>query len=493
MPDPLLEEVFKLSGSPTYTFVRPLEYAKLLIALRSPGRGVVIEGPSGIGKTTAVTRALEELGLAERVLRLSARRKQDRELIGELPEMNDIGIVIVDDFHRLDEEVRRQVADYLKVLADEEDPKSKLIVVGINRAGASLIRFAHDLVNRIDTIRFEANPDERVREVIAKGEKALNIAMPICDEIVEGANGSFYIAQMLSHETCIAADIMEASHDLVRTSVSYQVVLGRVMDRLGDAFMQTASDFARGSKLRREGRAPYLHMLKWLAEAEEWSIDLERAAALDTKLKGSVTQVVEKGFLATLLKDENIGALLHFDSETKVLAVEDPQFVFFIRNLAWQKFAERIGYLTLEFDSTYDFALSFSGKERELAAMICAYLEEQEFEVFYDKNEEHRILAENIEDYLGPIYRSEATYIIALLSDDYPTRIWTKFESKQFKHRFGSKSVIPVWFSNVSPSAFGEDQVTGGLVVNVAAARMDEAKRLAGVIANKLKARKLSQ
>lgn len=253
MPVLLLEEVFKLSGSPTYTFVRPLEYAKLLVALRSPGRGVVIEGPSGIGKTTAVTRALEELGLSDRVLRLSARKAHDRELIADLPSMDDIGIVIVDDFHRLDESVRRQVADYLKTLADEEDKNSKLIVVGINRAGESLIRFARDLVNRIDTIRFEANPDERVREVVAKGERALNIALPICHEIVEGANGSFYIAQMLSHETCIAAGLMEASTDPIRTNVSYQVVLSRVMDRLGDSFLRTATEFARAASSGGKG------------------------------------------------------------------------------------------------------------------------------------------------------------------------------------------------------------------------------------------------
>lgn len=47
MPAPLIEDVFKLSGIPTYTFVRPLEYEKLLVALRTPGRGLVIEGPSG--------------------------------------------------------------------------------------------------------------------------------------------------------------------------------------------------------------------------------------------------------------------------------------------------------------------------------------------------------------------------------------------------------------------------------------------------------------
>src|SRR5688500_9128733 len=62
MPDPKLEEVFKTSGLPTFTFVQPVEYSQLLIAIRTAGRGVVIEGPSGIGKTTAVEKALDELG-----------------------------------------------------------------------------------------------------------------------------------------------------------------------------------------------------------------------------------------------------------------------------------------------------------------------------------------------------------------------------------------------------------------------------------------------
>ena len=159
MPPPLLEEVFKLSGVPGYTFVKPLEYDKLLVALRTPGRGVVIEGPSGIGKTTAVTRALGEQGVEEKALRLSARKKEDRELIAVLAEMKDTGVVIVDDFHTLDETVQKQLADHLKTLADEERTDTKLIVVGINKAGDSLVSFAPDLNNRIDTIRFETNPD----------------------------------------------------------------------------------------------------------------------------------------------------------------------------------------------------------------------------------------------------------------------------------------------------------------------------------------------
>ena len=85
-----IEEVFKVSGTPTYTFVQPIEYQQLLVALRTAGRGVVIEGPSGIGKTTAVNNALAELGLSGSALKLSARKKEDVKLISELPSLSPL-------------------------------------------------------------------------------------------------------------------------------------------------------------------------------------------------------------------------------------------------------------------------------------------------------------------------------------------------------------------------------------------------------------------
>ncbi len=135
----LLEDVFKRSGIPTYTFVPPLEYEKLTVALRTAGRGVIIEGPSGIGKTTAVVNALRSLGQDQAALTLSARKKDDRDLIAEIPSMTNVGVVIIDDFHRLETEVKAQIADFLKVLADEERADVKLIVVGINRVGDTLV------------------------------------------------------------------------------------------------------------------------------------------------------------------------------------------------------------------------------------------------------------------------------------------------------------------------------------------------------------------
>ena len=162
MPDaPLrLEEVFKIGGVPTYTFVQPAEYARLKVALRTHGRGLIVEGPSGIGKSTAVARALTELGSSEITQALSARDPGDVGYIELLPTTDDFGTVVIDDFHVLDNDTRRQIADLLKRLADTESERSKLIIVGINRAGDSLIDHAPDLANRIDTIRFEVEPPQ---------------------------------------------------------------------------------------------------------------------------------------------------------------------------------------------------------------------------------------------------------------------------------------------------------------------------------------------
>src|ERR1022692_847463 len=120
-PVPVLElqDVFVTQGFPQYTFVQPVEYTRLLVALRTAGRSIVVEGPSGIGKTTAVDRAIADAGISSKVLSLSARKPEDVNLISTLPSQLPYGIVVIDDFHRLSDSIKKDIADLMKVLADE--------------------------------------------------------------------------------------------------------------------------------------------------------------------------------------------------------------------------------------------------------------------------------------------------------------------------------------------------------------------------------------
>lgn len=465
--NPRLEEVFKLSGVPTYTFVKPQEYERLLVALRTPGRGVVIEGPSGIGKTTAVTKALDEIPGGANALKLSGRRKEHRELIAALPSMDKVGVVIIDDFHRLDDPVRAEIADYLKFLADEEDTESKIVIVGINRAGESLINFARDLSGRLDVIRFEANAVERLIQLVREGSQILNIDLPE-REIALSAYGSFHLTQLLCHTACLSAAVTVAQRTTQFISTPVHVIIEKVVDDLSMTFMDSAIKFASGPRLSREGRAPYLHILKWLSTTQDWTLSLDREVGKHPELRASVTQVVEAGHLADFLqKNTDLNSLLHFDPRTHIFAVEDPKFFFFIRHLTWGKFSELVGFLNTGFTSRYDFALSFSGTERGIAKKLFELLSDLEFSVFYDSNEQSRIMATDIEEYLAPIYQSEATYVICLLSSAYPQRIWTKFEGRQFKSRFGAESVIPVWIDD-APTVFDQTGKIGGYFIKTA-------------------------
>ena len=72
------------------------------------------------------------------------------------------------------------------------------------------------------------------------------------------------------------------------------------------------------------------------------------------------------------------------------------------------------------------------------------------------------ILSQDHQSYLAPIYKSEASYIIPLLSKSYPTRIWTGIGSSAFKADFRDNAVIPIWFVDVDENMFDESKKYGG-------------------------------
>jgi hypothetical protein len=96
------------------------------------------------------------------------------------------------------------------------------------------------------------------------------------------------------------------------------------------------------------------------------------------------------------------------------------------------------------------------------------------------------ILAVDIEEYLRPIYQSEARFVIALLSLAYPKKIWTKIESDQFRERFNTGDVVPLWFSDAPTGMFDESRRVGGLTFDVSLPVRQEVERIVGVLLRKL-------
>jgi len=461
-PDPLLEEVFKISGIPTHTFVKPRHSDRLMVSLRTKGRGVVIEGPSGIGKSTAVASTLKELGMDAQVLMLSARSAEDIEIIRELPRMKSFGVVVVDDFHRLHTTDQNEIADLLKILADSERADSKLVIIGINQAGVALISYAPDLANRIDRIRFESEPDTKITEMIRKGEAALNIEIRATESIVGGSKGSFYLAQLLCHEVCTQSGVTEHQDIKLEVKTLYSAVRREVMERQRVKFGPAVKNFVRGPKFRTGGRAPYFHILRWLTDSDVWSIRLPEEYRRHPNEKPSVKQVVDQNFLLRLCQGDDIAAILHYNSDAKTLSVEDPHLMYYLSNLDWPGFIAEVGFTNVASDRPYDVALTFTGEDRPFAEKLYDHLSEFELSVFYDKIEEPRILANNVEAVLGPAYQSDSRFVVAVLGPKYGEKRWTLFEASKYKHRIDKDEVIPIFSTKVPRNAFDPLLEKGG-------------------------------
>jgi replication-associated recombination protein RarA len=153
----------------SHTFVEPDDFFEFKMALRQPGLGVVLEGPSGVGKTTLHRQAvLQDADRLGEVPVLSARRPADVVKIRRLFK-GHTGLIAVDDFQRLPSELQDQLADYLKLLADD-DASGKLAIVGIPDTAQNLIELRPDIATRVRVFRLGRVADDLLVQMMEKAK-----------------------------------------------------------------------------------------------------------------------------------------------------------------------------------------------------------------------------------------------------------------------------------------------------------------------------------
>lgn len=421
----LVEEVFVRAGVPKVTFVQPSMFDQLRIALRTPGLPVILEGPSGIGKTTAVRQALEALGLAADAQWLRCRLPREAEIVKALPGTEQIGTFIIDDFHRLAQDDQERLSDHMKIVADAQNEKLKIVLIGINSTGKTLMRFSPDLALRLEILKMHTDDEDAMNALLSQGEAALNIKFSNKEEISREAMGSFQICQLLALYSCTEAKINETQSDLTEVNIPIERVRKKLMSLLTQQWQRLAMAFACGPSFSSRGRAPYLTLLKWLSEDNDWTLDVRAALERNPQERGSVGQVVDRGYLEKFVNDANdrFADFISWSPHSEMLSIESPQAYFYLRNQPWTAFARSCGFRDIEFAEKYDFALSFGPGGRDLARAMAKILVEHQLSVFFDEDFLADSLGEDIEQYLGPIYRDESKFVIPIITSDYPDRV----------------------------------------------------------------------
>ncbi|WP_322480505.1 TIR domain-containing protein [Thermogemmatispora sp.] len=342
-----LDEVFKRAGLPTVTFVPPSNFERLKLALVEPGRGVVIEGPSGIGKTTAVQKAIRQLGKWEigqeqqqTITLLSARMPADRERLASLPDWHQ-GVVIIDDFHRLEPGLRQELIDYLKLLADTQPEDRKLVIIGIPGTGQSFISsIAFDTATRFDHFKMGRASDKEILQLIKQGEQALNVTFECKDEIIRLVDGSFVLTQFLCYYLC-------AYYKAIQTQLSHVVIRSGLTEAIQDLMGTLEMKFGLAIRQFAAAGGPYdqtgLYLLEVLSQNREGVLWLSLLQRAEPGRAHDVERFLSQCWPQLVAAHPELTFHLFCDPSVGVLLAEDPTLIFYLRHCRFDLLAREIG------------------------------------------------------------------------------------------------------------------------------------------------------
>ncbi|AUB39529.1 DNA polymerase III, delta prime subunit [Nostoc flagelliforme CCNUN1] len=384
----LLHQVFKESGVPTITFVEPANFYRLKMALAHPGRGVVIEGPSGIGKTTALKEALRQLktsGYDNKITILSARFPDHVEKLRSLDTWQE-GIIAIDDFHFLERNLGNHLVNRLKYFADQESSQ-KIVIVGIPHTRTQLIDVGYDVATRIEIVSMGKTSDIFVEEMIEKGELALNIRFSRKAEIVSTSNGSLNIAQMLCAKLAARENVMETEGRLKTLHCYLEAEIEetkKIMDLKYGEFIRFFSLL--------NGRKNYhcINLLLELARSEEGYLPFAHTKKTHPHLLLVIEEFITHNHVEKLEKEyPKYKQFIFYNKYELALVIDDPQLIFYLQQTSQSQLRKAIGMS--EYNTRNKVFISYSHIDSELLKRLQTYLKPLEKRGLVDRWDDTRI------------------------------------------------------------------------------------------------------
>lgn len=444
-----LEEVFVTEGVPEFTFVKPPNYNRVLLDVRTPGKPVILEGQSGTGKTTCIKQVLKDLADQVDTEYLAAREPVDISRIEEIVRDRPVGRFVIDDFHRLSAKLQENLADLAKISAESADPSKciKLIIVGINNVGSSLIQLVPDIAKRVGIHNIAPGGEKEIRSLVERGSEKLRIEIVDIDLIFAEVRGDYWLTQQFCKAICLDAGILETSDDKIAIKFDVAHIRQDVVDQLKAAHYPAVKEFCRGRRFRPSNQ-PYFKVLRAIAQKGESNVDLNELANSDPEVRGSINNIKERR-LSILLESKPLAArCFYYNKETKSFSIDDPALFYFIRHLDWDALRRDCGYREAAENFDYDVALSFAGENRDLAKHIAAQLEDLDVPVFYDESFEANFLGKAWGKKFREIFAQESRYVVCLLDKHHLEKIWPTFEREHFAPRVADEHVIPIYLDD---------------------------------------------
>lgn len=418
-----LADVFKTVGLPPYTYVKPTYFGEVRADIQQPGKHLLIEGPSGIGKTCIVYKVFEEIGWQSPAnFDYVSCRDDDAEkritaffAAAAKGQLSASPMIVIDDFHLLSTARRAEIGASLKRLSDrafEQSSPPKAILIGIPTTGISLLSDAYDLGPRLGSYVFPRATDAEIDRLISEGELALNILFEDREILLGESAGNFWLAQYVCNKVCATQEVFETQDETKILTFDLLTIRQRLMTELSQRYMPTAKTFAKGKKWRPGGNKPYLEVLLALSKVPDSVVSFDKVLNIVPERRKPGIRAIRTR-MSEVLHDPNkkidLRKQIAFDPEAG-FSIEDPLFRYFLSNLDHSVLYRELGIEDANVEQSrlysYDVGFSFSGEARQIVEAVNTELKSEDVVTFYDYDQQAILLAHDLEEVLRRGVRS---------------------------------------------------------------------------------------
>jgi len=386
-------KVFTPTTPARLTFVeREKVNSKLVNALRTPGKQVVVYGHSGSGKTTLLVNKLHQLyenhltsrcmksvtfdmlvldafdqlapfyiseksdkttksintqisseylsikGLLAYTNSHEAQNKQTRAIPPQLtPQalgrfMGASGCCwVLEDFHKIDEKERSHLSQIMKVFMDMADqyPTLKIIALGAVDTARQIVEYDAEMGNRVAEIHVPLMDEDEINDIISRGTELLRIAM--AENLAKGISSYSNGMASVCHHLCLN---ICTSQEIYETRDTLVNVEEQSLQSALQMYLEESSDtlkkaFDNVFKQKRTKKYDNAKLIiKALSELHQ-----------DGALRGEIYEQIKRnetdypqGNLSIFLKrlcDENDPPIIRYDADSNKYAFRDPVYRVF--------------------------------------------------------------------------------------------------------------------------------------------------------------------